>query len=223
MPDPTDGGGAGPELVSMAQAFSGLPMEALIGGPLMAAAKANHQMACDQVKYLLDTCFTQKSDGTGNSYAPVMISMTVTRPALSNVGGQSQVQNISSTIQVPLLTIIPLNSLAVDSVDIKFQMEVKSSYAEDHDDKTDEKSHEDGSFEGDGWIGPFHCTIKGGVSHDSDHTTDTQTHYQKSNDAQYTVEVTARQIPMPPGVGVIITAFSNNIAPVTMPAAITKQ
>lgn len=219
MSDSGSGGGAGPELVSMAQAFTGLPMEALIGAPLMAAAKANHQMGCDQVNYLLSTCFTTSGDGDSKNYQPVMIAMTVSRPVLTPAGNTTTVQNIDSKIQVPLLTIMPLNSLAVDNVDIKFEMEVKSSYSEDHDDKTDEKSHEDGSFEGEGWIGPFKCTIKGSVSHDSEHATDTQTHYQKSNDAKYTVEVHAGQIPTPPGVGVIIQAFSNNIAPIQMPAA----
>ncbi len=218
MADSNTGGGAGPELVSMAQAFTGLPMEALIGAPLMAAAKANHQMACDQVNYVLNTCFISKGQGDSKSYAPVMIGMSVTRPVLTPVGNTTNVQNITSQINVPLLTIIPLNSLAVDVVDIKFEMEVKSSFSEDHEDKTEEKNHEEGSFEGTGWIGPFKCTIKGAVSHDSAHTTDTQTHYQKSNDAKYTVEVHAGQIPTPPGIGVIIQAFSNNIAPIQMPA-----
>jgi len=44
-------------LLSMAQEFSGLPMEALIGGPLNAAAKANAAMAVTQTNFLLSTCF----------------------------------------------------------------------------------------------------------------------------------------------------------------------
>jgi hypothetical protein len=47
------------DLVSMAQQFSGLPMDSLIGGPLNAAAKGNASMALTQTKFILDTCFNQ--------------------------------------------------------------------------------------------------------------------------------------------------------------------
>ena len=47
------------DLLSMSQQFSGLPMDSLIGGPLNAAATANGVMAANQVKFMLDTCFTQ--------------------------------------------------------------------------------------------------------------------------------------------------------------------
>ena len=46
-------------LVSMAQQFTGLPMDALIGGPLNAAAKANASMAVTQTKFIIDTGFTK--------------------------------------------------------------------------------------------------------------------------------------------------------------------
>lgn len=217
MPDATDNG-AGPALVSMAQAFTGLPMESLIGGPLMAAAKANHQMACDQINYLLSTCFTTSDDGKDAGYSPVMITMKVSRPVLTPTAGSTDIQNIESVIQVPMLTIIPLNSLAVDSVDVKFHMEVKSAFSETKEDKSESKSHEDGSFSGTGWIGPFQCTISGSVSHDSSNSSSDTTQYAKSNLAQYDVEVHAGQIATPPGIGVLIQAFANAISPIQMPA-----
>ena len=43
----------------MAQQFTGLPMEDLIGGPLNASAKANAAMALTQTKFLLETCFNR--------------------------------------------------------------------------------------------------------------------------------------------------------------------
>ncbi|MBU6267193.1 MAG: DUF2589 domain-containing protein [Sphingomonadales bacterium] len=217
MPD-NSGGGAGPELVSMAQAFTGLPMEALIGAPLMAAAKANHQMACDQVNYLLGTCFKTAGDDKDAGYAPIMISMKVTRPVLTPSATSPDVKNIDSVIQLPMLTIMPLNSLAVDSVDVKFHMEVKSSFSEDQENKSESKNHEEGAFSGTGWIGPFRCTISGSVSHDSSSSSSDATHYAKSNLASYDVEVHAGQIPTPPGIGVLIQAFANAISPIQMPA-----
>ncbi len=50
------------ELLSMAQQFTGLPMEDLIGGPLNASAKANAAMALTQTKFLLETCFNRSDE-----------------------------------------------------------------------------------------------------------------------------------------------------------------
>ncbi|MGH1337033.1 MAG: hypothetical protein ACRBFS_12990 [Aureispira sp.] len=43
-------------LISMAQQFSGLPMQGLIGAPLMAAPEANNAMAITQTHFILATC-----------------------------------------------------------------------------------------------------------------------------------------------------------------------
>ena len=71
----------GPALASMAQQFAGLPMPALIGGPLMAACSANQQMALTQIDFLMKTCFVEGDDSAdkGKSYAPVMVNMTLTQ------------------------------------------------------------------------------------------------------------------------------------------------
>src|SRR5476651_1598797 len=100
-------------LLSMAQEFSGLPMDALIGGPLNAAAKANAAMALTQTMFLLDTCFQKvhvgdtpadpkgspavtNTDGTvtpekpitdlipaHDNYIPIMIVMSLTRGVIT--------------------------------------------------------------------------------------------------------------------------------------------
>jgi len=216
----------GPALVSMAQQFTGLPMGSLIGGPLMAAAKANQQMALTQVDFLMKTCFTQASNTSGGKtdakvYQPTMIEMQLTRGVITpgaKAGDPAVIQNINSTIKLPLLTILPLNSLAVDNVNVNFVMQVNSSYSEDHSDTSSESTHAEGSF--DAKLGGFlwSVEVKGSVSHDSSSSTTNSTHYQKSNSATYTVDVHAGQLPLPPGVGVIIQAYTNNITPIEMPA-----
>lgn len=119
-------------LLSMAQQFSGLPMESLIGGPLNAAAKANSAMALSQTKFMLETCF--QKDGTDEqvSYKPIMIQMTLTRGVITQKeDGTVEIKPLSTQFDLPLLTIMPLNSLAVDTVTVDFEMEVKSSFSED--------------------------------------------------------------------------------------------
>lgn len=63
-----------------------------------------------------------------------MVRMTLDRPVIvkpTDKEGTLTIKEIETTFNLPLLTIIPLNSLAVDSVDIIFEMEVKSSYSDE--------------------------------------------------------------------------------------------
>ncbi len=212
-----------PELISMAQQFSGLPMDALIGGPLMAAADANGKMAMTQTQFMLDTCFkkTKTSKGVETpeaySYDPVMITMRLsksfpTREQDDTGGDVVKIRETETTFSVPLLTIIPLNSLAVDNVDISFDMEVKSSFAEEQTKESRSKTAAEGSFEGKGGWGPFSVTIRGSVHHETENSSNYKSNYTKSNSAKYGVKVHASQQPLPDGVGIIIQHFASSIS-----------
>ena len=280
------------ELLSMSQQFSGLPMDSLIGGPLNAAASANGTMAANQVKFMLDTCFTKivvqaigkvdaipgtpgtaaiaaTFDANGartlavpgkmpipevpasseyTNYQPIMINMSLTRQVITPVsttaskvyqesmqqyyeivktGGtipanvpvepKADIQIITTAFNLPLLTIIPLNSLAVQTVNINFEMEVKSSYGEDHSNESSKSMAAEASFEAKINYGIFSASVKGSASTKSEDKTSESSHYEKSNTAKYTVAVTAGQIPLPEGVKTIIDAFAGAIVPVTMP------
>ncbi len=206
------------ELVSMAQAFSGLPMDALIGGPLNAAATANAAMALTQTKFMLDTCFTHTGEGEAKNFKPIMINMTLTRGVIDQSVTPAQINQFDTKFNLPLLTIIPLNSLAVETVDITFEMEVKSAYGESASSSSEKSTKAEGSFEATfGW-GPVSATVKGSVSSSSLDKSDKSSHYDKSNSAKYTVNVHAGQLPLPKGVGIIIEAFAGAIQPVTLPS-----
>jgi hypothetical protein len=206
----------------MAQQFTGLPMDDLIGAPLLAAAKANGMMAVTQTKFLLDTCFSY--DATTLSYAPVMVKMTLTRSALvpgtassTDPRPEPTVLPVKTVFELPLLTVVPLNSLAVDNVDVTFDMEVKSSYSETSNDSTEESMAAESSFSAKVGYGIFSAQVKGNVSYDSTTKASRESHYEKSNSAQYSVKVHAGQLPLPQGVTTIIQAFTNAITPVELP------
>nr|WP_322623464.1 DUF2589 domain-containing protein [uncultured Flavobacterium sp.] len=217
------------ELLSIAQQFTGLPMDSLIGGPLNAAATANASMALTQTKFMLDTCFnkttTKGSDGKDtSSYTPIMIKMSLTKGIITATyddngnATDAKVTPITTEFDLPMLTIVPLNSLAVQTVDINFDMEVKSSYDESQSDSTSTETKAEASIEAKlGW-GILSVTVKGSASYDSKSTTQHDTHYQKSNSAKYTVNVHAGQLPLPKGVNTIIEAFTQTISPITLPA-----
>jgi len=247
------------DLVSMAQQFSGLPIDSLIGGPLNAAANANAAMALTQTKFMLDTCFTKTTvkkaaavpakgkpgdqdyspeipevKADYDNYVPIMIVMSLSRGVLTPatkdipagpsgtpaavVGKPAAIQNFKTVFNLPLLTIIPLNSLAVETVDITFEMEVKSSYAETQNDESVKERKAEGSFEAKlGW-GPLSVSIKGSASYDQKDSSTHNTHYEKSNSAKYTINVHAAQLPLPKGVNTIIEAFAQSISPIQLPA-----
>lgn len=216
-------------LLSMSQQFSGLPMESLIGGPLNAAAKANSAMALTQIRFMLDTCFNMaKEDKDGNEiptqYEPIMIDMILTRSVISeDKDGKVSVTPASTKFTLPLLTILPINSLAVETVDINFEMEVKSSFSEDDNKTSESASSGSGSFETKlGW-GPLSVSIKGSASYSSKDSATHNTHYEKSNSAKYTVNVHAGQLPLPKGVNTIIEAFTQAIQPIELTPAKTPE
>lgn len=211
-------------LLSMSQQFSGLPMESLIGGPLNAAAKANSSMALTQTMFMLDTCFKKKELGSKTppvyNYEPIMIDMVLTRSVITQgMDLTSGIPQASTKFSLPLLTILPINSLAVETVDINFEMEVKSSFSEDNNEAKSSETEGGGSFETKiGW-GLLSTTIKGSASYSSKDSSTHDTHYEKSNSAKYTVNVHAGQLPLPKGVNTIIEAFAQAIQPIELTPA----
>lgn len=209
-------------LVSMAAQFTGLPMKDLIGGPLKAAAEANAMMAVTQTKFILDTAFSVvKANGKPDAYTPIMIQMTLTRGMLAPNADATKppvIQQIQTTFELPLLTILPLNSLGVDDVTVKFDMDVKSSFSETTNQKTLETVAAATSFDAKFGNGLWSAGINGSVSYDRTSSSGRDTQYQKSNSATYSVSVHAGQLPLPDGVKTIITAFANSITPITLPA-----
>lgn len=130
---------------------------------------------------------------------------------------EAQIADKTTAFNLPLLTIIPLNSLAVKTVDIGFEMEVKSSYGEDHSNESSKSLATEASFEAKVGYGIFSASVKGSASYKSDEKSTESSHYEKSNSAKYTVNVTAGQLPLPDGVKTIIDAFAGAIQPVTLP------
>lgn len=209
------------ELVSMAQQFTGLPMEDLIGGPLNAAAKANAAMALTQTKFLLETCFTTVESTDPDTkkrtvtYKPVMIEMSLERGVTGyetkTEGDKTEevpvINTVTTTFNLPMLTIIPINSLAVTSVDVDFEMEVKSSYSESEHQESSHDTEAQCDIEAKLGLGLLSVSIKGSASYSSKDSATHDTHYEKSNSAKYTVRVQAGQLPVPKGVNTIIEAF----------------
>jgi major membrane immunogen (membrane-anchored lipoprotein) len=208
MADNIDGG-----LANMAQQFTGLPMDTLIGAPLHAAAGAQQSLAMTQTQYILNTGFSQKKDEKNQiTYTPITasIAMGQSQPVVAQDGSVTAATS-RLNVDFPIITMVPIPSLAVTSVDITFDMEVKSSYSHDTDTETASKTHEEGSFDAKGGWGCLSVEVKGSVSHDNSQSNSDKQSYTKSNDAKYHVEVKAEQQPVPDGIKMLLDMFSKNM------------
>ena len=209
-------------LVSMAQQFSGLPIKSLISAPLLAGAEANSKMALTQTQFMLSTCFnvvkTKATDTTkaSTNYVPIMINMILTRSVINADGSQGK--PAETKFDLPLLTIIPLNSLGVDNITVDFEMEVKSSFSNDKETSQESESAAEGSFSAKVGYGCFSAEVSGSISASSKSASSDKSHYEKSNSAKYTINAHAGQLPLPEGVTTIIQAFSQCIPPIQLKA-----
>lgn len=105
-----------------------MSMESIIGAPLIAASKANSMMQAEQLRFLLDTCFTLGETGS-ETLSPVMVKMELYTPSVGRFDipdGAGPVKVNKLEFQVPLLSIIPINSPTVNNIDVDFSMEITS-------------------------------------------------------------------------------------------------
>lgn len=199
-------------LASMAQQFSGLPMKSLLGAPLKAATDANGMMARTQTQFMLSTCFDKK----GDDLEPIMVSFNITRSVVKPDGTAATPPTATVKFTLPLLTLIPLNSLAVDDVKVHFEMEVKSSTSKDNESSSEQETAAKADITAKYNAGLFSVEVHGSVSHNSKSTSSQKEHYEASNQAKYEVDVHAGQLPLPTGVTTIINAFTKNIDPIML-------
>lgn len=183
-------------------------IDSLISAPLIAASNANSAMAREQAKFLMEFCF-QKD---GDSYTPVMIEMHLHQGVLEP--GESKddphnIRRISTTFQLPLITMIPINSLAVETVDVEFDLEISSQhqYDDEENDKKDTESKLHGSGSG--------AKLRGKISYDSKENIhqSTSNKYRSQNSSKLKVNIHAGQLPLPVGVNMMIDLYSKAVHP----------
>ncbi|MGD8909952.1 MAG: DUF2589 domain-containing protein [Chromatiales bacterium] len=206
-------------LVNMSSQFKGLPMGDLIGGPLDAACDAQIRLAgatADFIKvvgFLPPADGEDKKNGTGDVRTaifkfnrPVEIPGE-TAPAVPGAPNGTEIVEL----EVPMLALVKIPNLSINTVDVTFDMEVKSSTSDSS------SSDEQASLEGQakvGW-GPFSASVKiqGSVSAHQEHTR------TSDNSAKYHVEVHAQDVGTPEGLARVLDILQT----ASVPKAITRQ
>ncbi|HFJ2164452.1 TPA: DUF2589 domain-containing protein [Salmonella enterica] len=183
----------------IANQFNGLPINSLIGAPLMASCEAQEMMARSTADFI-------KRIGFENNKVRNVKFQYIQKTPEKN-GDAVTVKEENMEISVPLLAIVNIPSLLVKKVDITFDMEVKSAM--------DEKSSSDTSAEASAGGGLFGwgVKIKGNVSTHKESTRKTD------NSAKYHIEVHAADEGMPEGLSRVLDILQTSIQPVPALAA----
>ncbi|OEK01338.1 hypothetical protein BFP97_07340 [Roseivirga sp. 4D4] len=174
-----------------------LNIESIISAPLVAASKANVMMVTGQTRFLLEYCFS-KEDGT--TYEPVMIEMSMVRGVIDDSKKPTDpdyIKKAQLTFNIPLLCLVPLNSLAIDKVTVDFDMEITSVTSKESTKKVGENNIMDKKAQLNG-------KISGGPSSDKAST---------QSSSKLKVGINAGPLPLPVGVLAILDLYTKNIQP----------
>lgn len=200
--------------------FIGVPIEYLITEPLLAVTKAQNSMAREQLKLVLDMCF----NFNGNTYEPKVINMTLTRAVIEPdaASGAPQIEQIVTQFSLPIISIFPINTLGLDTVNIAFGIDVLNQYTiknaegQGSDSTQSQLSSEQGK--------PYSTSrvdIWGRVSPKG--SNQAQANFSEDNSSSssdsfdYSVDVVASPLPLTKGMLSIIDLYTKAIEPIEMP------
>lgn len=182
------------------KAFSGLPIESLICGPIVAAAKGQQELTAvyiDTVKKL-----AYGGNGTAQDNKAQTLDFTLQRPVVQE-SGKMTTQNVQ--ISAPLISLVPVPAFTMDELTVDFNMEVKDSSM------TDDKIHSDVSsnVSFNSWFG-LKSSITGNVTSDTEHKR------QTDSSATYTIHARAVQQGPTEGMQKLTSLFTNLMEPIDL-------
>ncbi len=195
------------ELVNISSQFKGLPMGDLIGGPLDAACDAQVKLARATADFIRVIGFLPPAAGGTDPQAlgaTRTASFRFKRPVddPTTAGGIAEEE---VELEVPLLAIVKVPSLSIQTVDVTFDMEVKSSFSEKSSTDASASLSADMEF---GW-GMFKAKvhIQGSVATHKENTR------SSDNSARYHVAVHAEDKGMPEGLARVMDILQSSVAP----------
>ena len=195
----------------------GIDIAGLIGGPLVAASEANAMMLSMQADFILSTCF--KEDPETGDHSPIIIPLKFKRSILvtDKESKQPKLDTGEYTIEIPLITLIPLNSLGVSSIDVDFEMEIVNQFGSEENSTSKYKTLIPGST-------PDTVTVKpektrqapklyGKISYDSKEAQSVKQTNRSMNRQKLKVSIRANEIPIPDGMKTLLQLYTNAIVP----------
>lgn len=181
---------------------SELNIESIICAPLVALSKANTVMLNGQTQAILDQYFIEKNKGKGKQedesqtiYIPKMINMTITK----QVEEKGEMVNHDMIFQIPLLSLAPINSIAIDKMKVSFNLDITSttSYTDNSNGIIERKAQ-----------------LNGKISN-AKHESSAENKYTKSNQKALKIDIQTHTLPLPLGILNILDLYNKNIQPLT--------
>jgi hypothetical protein len=137
-------------------------LDSLITAPMVAVSKANSIMLSGQVQFILDYCFNQTEykikDSSGQittntsiCYEPKMVNLIISQPNLTENPNNEKSITSEGIYSIPILTLLPINSLGIDKMKVDFSMDITSisSYKDQRNNSQERKSQLSGKLSGD--------------------------------------------------------------------------
>ena len=178
------------------KALTDIPFENIIGGPLNACVNAQSQAALSTVNFIQSVGLNQAEDG---SYSAVYVLFSFVQ------GGRMAI------ISVPLLAIVPIPYIAIQTVDIAFKAVItgmdKTSYTDEYSRET--KVDTSTKKKGLGWFSVKSTTMNSSISTKRDSKSTQDSSY--SIEATIDVNVHAEQDSMPAGMAKVLEMLGNAI------------
>lgn len=184
--------------------FKGLDMHSLVAGPLLAACEAQSMLAASTAKFIQDVGLEKSEDGKISKVKTTSFSF---QRGLLGENGES-VGTETVNMEVPLLSIVKIPTLAIDDINITFDMEVKSA------ESSESSSDKNGQIDANAKIGfgPFSAkvNIKGSIACHEKNTRSTD------NSAKYHVSVHAKDYGTPEGLARMLDVLATASTPVAI-------
>ena len=188
-------------MAGIADQFKGLPMSDLISQPLLAAAKAQGQLAGITEQFIKDVGL----NGTDtDGYSAREVDFAFNSPETSTTGYTSLCAN---KLTVPMLAIVNVPNLSVKKATVDFTMEVKASSQDTTTSNTSASLNTKASYSA--WWSPVSVEMTAKVSTSNKHENVRKT----DNSAKYDVHVEARDDGPPEGLMKVLDILGAAIVP----------
>lgn len=169
--------------------FDSLPLAELIGAPLLAAVEAQEMTARTIVEYI-------RRIGLNQDGSIAELRFFLDRMAASDQGRQAE----RVQARVPLLSLVPIPSLLVDTIQVRFSVEAKTSSS----DRQGQDSQQETTMP----------VVVGRLS------SSRESARASDQSARYDIDLYARQRGLPEGMARLLDILAENIH--TVPAASTE-
>lgn len=182
--------------------FRNLPVTHLVAAPAVAAVRANSMMAREQANFLMKFCFREE----GDAYAPIMVRMLLHRSTVNPdaAPSESPVESFAMEFQVPVMTLLPLNSLALKQIDVAMHLDLAVQQVA-------------GDVDEEPCLIPDRttpCQLTGRIRSAPTDASPSKRNQRPDNSAQVHVKIKAGQLPLPVGVTALLDVYAKAIHPV---------